>query len=36
VGARRPAQVDGFIGAADIRLNAEDLDAIEQAVGTTA
>ncbi len=36
VGARRPAQVDGFIGAADIRLTAEDVNAIEQAVGTTA
>jgi aryl-alcohol dehydrogenase-like predicted oxidoreductase len=36
VGARRPAQVDGFIGAADILLSAEDVIAIEQAVGTPA
>jgi aryl-alcohol dehydrogenase-like predicted oxidoreductase len=36
VGARRPEQVDGFIGAADVQLSTEDLTAIEEAVGTTA
>lgn len=29
VGARRPAQIDGFIGAVDVRLDADDLACIE-------
>jgi len=32
VGARRPAQVDGFIGAADFRLKSEELDEIGKAL----
>ena len=32
VGARRPSQVDGFIGAADFRLIGEELDEIEQSL----
>lgn len=32
VGARRPSQVDGFVGAAEFRLNAEDLAQIERAL----
>jgi aryl-alcohol dehydrogenase-like predicted oxidoreductase len=35
VGARRPDQVDGFIGAPELELSAEDVAAIEEAVGTT-
>jgi aryl-alcohol dehydrogenase-like predicted oxidoreductase len=31
VGARRPAQIDGFIGAADFRLSPEELEEIDQA-----
>jgi aryl-alcohol dehydrogenase-like predicted oxidoreductase len=30
VGARSPAQVDGFIGAGDWELSAEDLDEIDR------
>lgn len=33
VGARRPEQVDGFIRAADVTLNARDLADIDEAVG---
>jgi aryl-alcohol dehydrogenase-like predicted oxidoreductase len=36
VGARRPEQVDDFVGAAGIELSAEDAAAIEEAVSTTA
>jgi aryl-alcohol dehydrogenase-like predicted oxidoreductase len=36
VGARTPAQVDGWIGAANLRLTTEDLAAISDAVRTTA
>jgi len=32
VGARRPAQIDDWIGATDVVLSAEDLDEIEDAV----
>ena len=32
VGARNASQVDGFIGAADFRLDQQELDAIEQAL----
>ncbi len=32
VGARRPAQVDGFIAAADFRLSADEIDEIERAL----
>lgn len=35
VGARTPEQVDGWIGAADVRLDAEDLAAIARAVEET-
>ena len=35
VGARRPDQVDGWIGAADVRLEPEDLDEIAAAVQET-
>ncbi len=30
VGARRPSQVDGFIGAADFRLSADEIEEIEE------
>lgn len=33
VGARRPDQVDGFIGAADVRLTGQDLARIDETVG---
>jgi aryl-alcohol dehydrogenase-like predicted oxidoreductase len=32
VGARRPSQVEGFIGAADFRLGAEDISEIEESL----
>jgi aryl-alcohol dehydrogenase-like predicted oxidoreductase len=32
VGARRPAQVDGFIGAAEFRLSADELEEIQKAL----
>jgi len=35
VGARSPGQVDGWIGAADLRLDAAELDAIAAAIGRT-
>jgi aryl-alcohol dehydrogenase-like predicted oxidoreductase len=35
VGARSPEQVDGWIGAADLRLDAAELDAIAAAIGRT-
>jgi aryl-alcohol dehydrogenase-like predicted oxidoreductase len=35
VGARRPAQVDGWIRAATLRLTTEDLDAIADAIART-
>jgi aryl-alcohol dehydrogenase-like predicted oxidoreductase len=35
VGARSPEQVDGWIGAADLTLDDEDLRALREAVGTT-
>ena len=35
VGARRPSQLDGWIGAADVTLSAEDLAEIEQALVET-
>jgi aryl-alcohol dehydrogenase-like predicted oxidoreductase len=35
VGARSPEQVDGWIGAADLRLGDEDLTALRHAVETT-
>ncbi len=35
VGGRRPDQVDGFIGAAEFRLNDEELDQIEQFLQNT-
>jgi aryl-alcohol dehydrogenase-like predicted oxidoreductase len=35
VGARRPAQVDGWIGAAGLSLTAEDLDDIAAAIART-
>jgi aryl-alcohol dehydrogenase-like predicted oxidoreductase len=35
VGARSPEQVDGWLPAASVRLDAEDLAAIEAAIGTT-
>jgi aryl-alcohol dehydrogenase-like predicted oxidoreductase len=35
VGARRPAQVDGWIEAADVELGAEDLAEIERALDET-
>jgi aryl-alcohol dehydrogenase-like predicted oxidoreductase len=35
VGARRPAQVDGWIGAADVALTAADLDEIAVAIEAT-
>jgi aryl-alcohol dehydrogenase-like predicted oxidoreductase len=33
VGARRPDQVDGFIGAAEVQLSPSDLDQIDECVG---
>jgi aryl-alcohol dehydrogenase-like predicted oxidoreductase len=36
VGARSADQVDGWIGAADLVLDASDLDAIASAIGRTA
>jgi aryl-alcohol dehydrogenase-like predicted oxidoreductase len=33
VGGRRPEQVDGFIGAAEFRLSADELEEIEEALG---
>jgi aryl-alcohol dehydrogenase-like predicted oxidoreductase len=33
VGARRPDQVDGFIGAADVHLSSSDLGQIDECVG---
>ena len=33
VGARRPDQVDGFLGAADVELSEQDLARIDQSVG---
>lgn len=36
VGARSPAQVDGWLDAATIRLNAEDLQDIADAIAATA
>jgi aryl-alcohol dehydrogenase-like predicted oxidoreductase len=33
VGARRPDQVDGFIGAADVHLSPSDLGQIDECVG---
>ena len=33
VGARRPAQVDGFVGAADVRLSESDLSRIDATLG---
>ncbi|TMB54696.1 MAG: aldo/keto reductase [Chloroflexi bacterium] len=35
VGARSPEQVDGWIGAADLRLDPAELDAIAAAIGRT-
>ena len=35
VGGRRPEQIDGWIGAADLRLTGDDLDEIAGAVGAT-
>jgi aryl-alcohol dehydrogenase-like predicted oxidoreductase len=35
VGARSPEQVDGWIGAAQVQLDADDLGAIEQAIRKT-
>jgi aryl-alcohol dehydrogenase-like predicted oxidoreductase len=35
VGARTPAQVDGWAAAASLRLAAADLDEIEQAILAT-
>jgi aryl-alcohol dehydrogenase-like predicted oxidoreductase len=35
VGARSPEQVDGWIGAADLTLDDEDLRTLREAVGTT-
>ena len=35
VGARRPSQVDGFIGAADFRLDPSEIDEIERALART-
>lgn len=35
VGARTPQQVDGWIGAADLALDAEDLDGIARAIART-
>jgi aryl-alcohol dehydrogenase-like predicted oxidoreductase len=35
VGARSPEQVDGWIGAAELRLEADELDAIAEAVART-
>jgi hypothetical protein len=35
VGARTPAQMDGWIGAASLRLTEEDYAAITKALGTT-
>ena len=35
VGARTPNQVDGWIGAASIRLSEQDLDEIASAIGST-
>jgi aryl-alcohol dehydrogenase-like predicted oxidoreductase len=35
VGARSPEQVDGWIGAATVRLTDEDLDAIARALERT-
>jgi aryl-alcohol dehydrogenase-like predicted oxidoreductase len=35
VGARTPAQVDGWIGAADLRLTSGDLARITEALWTT-
>jgi len=32
VGARRPAQIDGFLGAADFRLSKEEIEEINQAL----
>jgi aryl-alcohol dehydrogenase-like predicted oxidoreductase len=32
VGARRPEQVDGFIGALDFRLSKEEVEEIERAL----
>jgi aryl-alcohol dehydrogenase-like predicted oxidoreductase len=34
VGARRPDQVDGFIGAADVQLTTDDLEEIDVALNT--
>jgi aryl-alcohol dehydrogenase-like predicted oxidoreductase len=34
VGARRPAQVDGWLAAADVTLTAEDLDTVANAITT--
>jgi aryl-alcohol dehydrogenase-like predicted oxidoreductase len=36
VGARSPEQVDGWIGAGDVRLSQSHLDAITEAVEATA
>jgi aryl-alcohol dehydrogenase-like predicted oxidoreductase len=36
VGARRPEQVEGWIAAADLVLDASDLDAVERAITATA
>jgi len=35
VGARGPAQVDGFIGAADFRLSQQEIAEIESLQGTS-
>jgi aryl-alcohol dehydrogenase-like predicted oxidoreductase len=35
VGARRPDQIDGWIGAADVKLDADDLDEIAAALEAT-
>jgi aryl-alcohol dehydrogenase-like predicted oxidoreductase len=35
VGARRPGQVDGFIGAADLRLSKEELDEIDRLLSSS-